>query len=231
MPLWRSTISTRISKHVVKTLDDFGRRSGARRCGEAADVDEHHANPPHLAELGRADREQPLDHARRDVLAEEVGHFVASRRRGERASEMALDRRSGIAGQQARCEKDGAARQMIADAEVRVLGLPAEMQRDESEHEELDRGDRARERRKREIKPQSRENDEKKIEQRRPRAENDGGRRQISGEEIEQHGRKAGLDQRVRIAAENRKVSTATKKDRDHAGGEQFVDNEGRERR
>ena len=62
----------------VETLDDFGRRPGARRCGEAADVDEHHANAPHLAEVGRADREQPLDHARRDVLAEEVGHFVAS---------------------------------------------------------------------------------------------------------------------------------------------------------
>ncbi len=85
-----------------------------------------------------------------------------------------------------------------------VLGLPAEMQRDESEHEELDRGDGARERRESKIKPQGRENDEKKIEERRPRAKNDGGRRQISGEEIEQHGRKAGLDERVRIAAENR---------------------------
>ena len=134
-------------EHVVKALDDLGRRSGARRRGEAADVDEHHANATHLAEFGRADREQPLDHARRDVLTEEVGHFVAGRRRGERASEMALDRRARIASQQARCEKDGAARRMIADAEVRILGLPAKMQRDESEHEELDRGDCAGERR------------------------------------------------------------------------------------
>src|SRR6202011_977220 len=92
-------------------------------------------------------------------------------------------------------------------------------------------GDRAGEGRKRKIEPQGRENDEKKIEQRRPCPENDHRRGQISGQEIEQQGRKAGLDERVRIAAPSRKVSTSAKKDRDHAGGEQFVDDEGRERR
>ena len=43
-------------KNGVEALDDLGRRSTARGCGEAADVDEHDANPPHLAKLGRADR-------------------------------------------------------------------------------------------------------------------------------------------------------------------------------
>ncbi len=57
---------------VVKALDDFGRRSGARRCGEAADVDEHHANAPHLAEFGRADCEQTVDDARRDMLTKRL---------------------------------------------------------------------------------------------------------------------------------------------------------------
>ena len=72
-------------KDVVEALDDFGRRPRSCRRGEAADVDEHDANPPHLAKLGRADREQLLDHPRRNVLTEEVGHFVAGRRRSERA--------------------------------------------------------------------------------------------------------------------------------------------------
>ena len=92
---------------------------------------------------------------------------------------MALDRRSDGAGQQAGCEKDGAARQMIADAEVRVVGSPAEVQRDRGEGEELDRGDRSGEGRKRKIEPQGRENDEEKIEQRRPCAEDDAARRDI----------------------------------------------------
>ena len=105
-------------KHGVEALDGLGRRSTARGCGEAADVDEHDANPPHLAKLGRADRQQLLDHPRRDMLTEEVGHFVAGRRRNERPLEMALDRRSDRTGQQAGCEKDGAACQMIAGAEV-----------------------------------------------------------------------------------------------------------------
>ena len=57
------------------------------------------------------------------------------------------------------------------------------------------------------------------------------GEDEISGEEIEQHGRKARLDERVHVAAEERKVSAATKKDREHAGREQLVGDEGRERR
>ena len=130
-------------KNSVEALDDLGRRSAARRRGEAADVDEHDANPPHFAELGRADPEQLLDHPWRDVLTEEVGHFVAGRRRGERALKMAPDRHSDRTGQHAGCEKNGAARQMKADAQVRVLGLPVEMQNDKSEDEEFDRGDRS----------------------------------------------------------------------------------------
>ena len=117
-------------KNGVEAIDDFGWRSTARRCGEAADVDEHDANPPHFAKLGRADREQLLDHPRRNVLTEEVGHFVAGRRRSERAAEMAFDRRSDRAGQQAGGEKDGAAGQMIADAEGRVLGSPSKVEDD-----------------------------------------------------------------------------------------------------
>src|ERR1700734_361788 len=136
------------------------------------------------------------------MLTEEVRHFVAGRCGGERASEMALDRRSHISGQEARSEKHRAARRMISDAQARLLGLPAKMQREESEREDLDRGDRAGEGRKRKVEPQSRENDEQVIKQRRPRAENEVGLGQISGEEIEQHGRKAGLEERVRIAAE-----------------------------
>ena len=68
----------------VEAGDDLGRRAAARGCGEAANVDEHHAHPPHFAELGRADGEKPLDHARRDVLTEQVGHSVAGRRGRER---------------------------------------------------------------------------------------------------------------------------------------------------
>src|SRR3984957_11456145 len=49
-------------KNGVEALDDLGRRSTARGGGEAADVDEHDANPPYLAKLGCADREQLLDH-------------------------------------------------------------------------------------------------------------------------------------------------------------------------
>ena len=64
------------------------------------------------------------------MLTEEVGHFVAGRRRNKRPLEMALDRRSDRTGQQTGCEKDGAARQMIADAEVWVLGSPAKMEGD-----------------------------------------------------------------------------------------------------
>src|SRR5574337_619973 len=143
---------------------------------------------------------------------------------------MALDRRPDIAGQEAGREKDGAARQMIADAEVRVFGSPAKMQDDGGEGEEFDRGDRSRERRKRKIKPQGRENDKEKIEERRPRPKNDGGR-EISGEEIEQHCRKACFNERIHVAPEDRKISTATEEDREQAGGEQFVGDEGGERR
>ena len=214
----------------VEAGDDLGRRARARGGCERADVDEHDADPPHFAELGRADRDEPLDHLRRDVLTEEVGHFVAGRRGGERPLEMALDRRSDIAGQQAGCEKDGAARQMIADAEVRVLASPLEMQDDHGEDEELDRGDRSGEGRKLEVEPQGRENDEEKIEQRGPRPEN-GRREEISGEEIEQHRRKACFDERVHVATDHRKISTATNEDREQAGREQFVGDEGRERR
>ena len=120
---------------------------------------------------------------------------------------------------------------MIADAEVWVLGLPVEVQGDQGEDEELDRGDRTGEGRKRKIQPQGRENDEEKIEKRRPCAENDGGRGQISCEEKEQHGRKARFDERVRVAREDRIISTAAKENRDQAGREQFVGDEGRERR
>ena len=69
----------------VEASDNLGRRARARGRGEAADVDEHHANPPHFAQVGGADRKQPLDHARRDVLTEEIGQFVAGRRGRERA--------------------------------------------------------------------------------------------------------------------------------------------------
>ena len=144
---------------------------------------------------------------------------------------MALDRRADEAGQEPRREQDGAARQMIADVEVRVLGSPAEMQGEEGEREKLDRGDRAGEGRKPEIEPQSRENDEEKIEQGRPGAEDDGGRGHVSCEKIEKHRWEARFDERVRIAPEDRKISPATKKDREHASREQFVGDEGRERR
>ena len=62
----------------VEAGDDLGRRARARGRRKTADVDEHDADPPHFAELGGADRDEPLDHSRRDVLTEEVGHFVAS---------------------------------------------------------------------------------------------------------------------------------------------------------
>ena len=76
-----------------------------------------------------------------------------------------------------------------------------------------------------------RKNDEEKIEKRWPCAEYDGGRGQISCEQKEQHGRKARFDERVRVASEDRVISTTTKENRDQAGREQFVGDEGRERR
>ena len=123
-------MSTRISKTASRRATTSAGARERAAVVKAADVDEHYANPSHFAEFGGAHGKKPLDHARRDVLTEEVGQFVAGRRGGERALEMALDRRSDIAGQQAGCEKDGAARQMIADAEVRVFGSPAKMQGD-----------------------------------------------------------------------------------------------------
>src|SRR5277367_6366959 len=104
------------------------------------------------------------------------------------------------------------------------------MQDGHGKGEELDRGDRSREGRKLKVEPQSRENNEEKIEQRGPRPEN-GGREEISGEEIEQHRRKACFDERIHVAPKNRKISTATNEDREQTGGEQFIGDEGRERR
>ena len=55
--------------------------------------------------------------------------------------------------------------------------------------------------------------------------------REIPGQEIEQHRRKARFDQRVHVASEDRKIPAAAKEDGEHAGGEEFVGDEGRERR
>ena len=117
-------MSTRISKTASRRATTSAGVRERAAVVKAADVDEHHANASHFAELGGAHGEKPLDHTRRDVLTEEVNQFVAGRRGGERALEMALDRRSDIARQQPGCEKDGASRQMIADAEVWVLASP-----------------------------------------------------------------------------------------------------------
>ena len=54
--------------------------------------------------------------------------------------------------------------------------------------------------------------------------------RNLSCEEKEQHGRKARFDECVRVASKGRIISTATKENRDEAGREQFVGDEGRER-
>ena len=159
----------------VEAGDDLGGRARPRGGGEVADVDKHHADPPHFAQFRGADRKQPLDHPRRDVLAEQIGQFVSRRHSGERAREMALDCRPDEAGQKARRKQDRAARQMIADVEVEVPGSPAERQNEQGKREKLDGGDRAREGRKPEIEPQRRENDEQKIKRDRPGAEDGGG--------------------------------------------------------
>ena len=53
MPLCRSKVKD--FENGVEARDDLGRRAGARGRGEAADVDEHHADPPHFAKFGGAD--------------------------------------------------------------------------------------------------------------------------------------------------------------------------------
>jgi hypothetical protein len=47
----------------VDAGDNLGRRAPARCFCEVTNVNEHDADPPHFAELGRADGEQPLGHA------------------------------------------------------------------------------------------------------------------------------------------------------------------------
>ena len=57
---------------------NLSRRPAARCFCEAANVNEHDADPSHFAELGGADGgEKALDHTWRDVLTEQVGHSVA----------------------------------------------------------------------------------------------------------------------------------------------------------
>ncbi len=65
----------------IEARDNLGRRPLTGCGGEAADVDEHDANAAHLAELGSAKGEQPVDHLGRDMLAEEVGDPVSCRNR------------------------------------------------------------------------------------------------------------------------------------------------------
>src|SRR5215469_12464481 len=75
----------------VEAIDHVTGRTIARSGGEAADVDEHDANAPRLADLGATDRGQPLDHLRGNVLAEQIGHAIAGRGRFQRAGELRLE--------------------------------------------------------------------------------------------------------------------------------------------
>ena len=143
---------------------------------------------------------------------------------------MALDRGPDRARQQTSPEKDGAAGQMIGNAEIRVVGSPGEVQRHRSEDKKLDRSDRPGESRKREIEPQGRENDEEKIEQRGPCPENDGGG-EIAGEEIEQQRWETCLDQRRSYSARRPENSDRGGARREQAGREQLIGDEGGEGR
>ena len=136
MPWWRSTISTMIAKAASRRATTSAGVRDARRGGEAADVDEHDADTAHLAELGGADGEQPVDHLRRDVLAEQIGDAVARRGRVERALEMALDRDADRTGEQPGAEQHHAAGQDgSAMPWLRSLGAPGEMQLEIGEDE------------------------------------------------------------------------------------------------
>ncbi len=64
-------------KGAVEPVDHFLRRALAGAGGKAAEIDEHHGDATEVALAATAFQHQPLDHLRRDVLAEQVGDAVA----------------------------------------------------------------------------------------------------------------------------------------------------------
>ena len=88
------------------------RRALARGGGEAADIDEHHG---HLVRVGgsvRVRAQQPLDHLRRDVLAEQVGDAVARGRSRNARYELPAQLCADRAGQDAAAQQHHASRDM-----------------------------------------------------------------------------------------------------------------------
>ena len=73
-------------ERAVEAVDHFLRRAGAGAGGKAAEIDEHHGDAADFAVGAGALRHQPLDHLRRDVLAEQIGDAVARGRRQMLAS-------------------------------------------------------------------------------------------------------------------------------------------------
>ena len=64
-------------KRAVEAIHHFLRRAGAGARGKTAEIDEHDGDAADVAVGAGALRHQPLDHLRRDVLAEQIGDAVA----------------------------------------------------------------------------------------------------------------------------------------------------------
>ena len=102
-------------ERAVEPVDHLLRRARPRACGETAEIDEHHGDVADVAGgIGALDQ-QPLDHLRRDVLAEQVGDAIARGRGRDAGRELPAQLNADRAGQYPADQDDHAARGMIPD--------------------------------------------------------------------------------------------------------------------
>ena len=165
MPPWRSRMSTSVANAPSSRSTTSSRGAGAGAGGKTAEIDEHDGDPADLAVGAFAFRHQPLDHLRRDVLAEQVGDAVARRRREDAGFELAAQLQPHRARQHAANQDHDTTDDM--EGQIR-RGLRRRIAPGDttSPWRTIGRRDEAGESGKPEIKPQSREDDENEIGQR-----------------------------------------------------------------
>ena len=161
-----------VGKEVVQQGHRLVGRAHARHGGEAADVEEQHADPAHLARRIGQRAEQPVDHGRRDVLAEQVGDPVARRRGRHRLLELPAQAAGHDAGDEAAPAQHDAAAEMVDQRVAAGTSPNGSIGNSQSgQRQQLHGGDGAGPHRQPEIEPQGRQQDEHEIEHRRPEAE------------------------------------------------------------